>query len=107
MTGAIRVDAATLYAAANDARTTHASVEAVQRQMNQITMEAAGRWKGMASSGFQGVMNRWSEDVTMVLTALTDIADLLEKSGQRHQYNDEAQNQSFNKYDVSLRPPGN
>jgi len=102
MTGPLRVDAATLYGAANDARSTHSSVEAVQKTMNQVTMEASARWKGMASTGFQGVMNRWSQDVTIVLGALTDIATLLDKSGQRHQINDESQNQTFNKYDSSL-----
>ncbi len=105
MTGPMRVDATTLYAAAKDARSTHHSVEAVQRTMNTVTAEAASRWKGMAASGFQDVMARWSNDVTTVLNALNQIADLLDTSAARHLANDEAQQQHFNRYDSSLQAP--
>ena len=96
------VDAATLYKAAKDVDDTQSNITNVQNSMLRVTSEAEGRWKGVASSGFQGVMNRWSHDISIVLGALTDIGTLLRQSAAHHTNNDQAQGQMFNKYDSSL-----
>jgi WXG100 family type VII secretion target len=59
-------------------------------------------WKGEASSGFSKVMTRWDQDSTKLLTALHDIADLLDKGANTHQANEEQQSQMMNKYGNSL-----
>ena len=96
------VDAATLYKAATDVDNTHTNISNVQNSMIRVTSEAEARWKGVASSGFQGVMNRWSRDISVVLGALTDIGTLLRQSAARHESNDQAQGQMFSKYDSDL-----
>jgi WXG100 family type VII secretion target len=96
------VDAATLYKAAKDVDDTQSNITNVQNSMLRVTSEAEARWKGVASSGFQGVMNRWSHDISIVLGALTDIGTLLRQSAAHHTNNDQAQGQMFNKYDSSL-----
>lgn len=96
------VDAETLYKAARDVDDAHSNITNVQNSMIRATAEAEAQWKGVASSGFQGVMNRWSRDVSVVLGALSDIGNLLRQSGARHESNDQAQGQMFSRYDNSL-----
>lgn len=96
------VDAATLYKAAKDVDDTQSNITNVQSSMIRVTAEAESRWKGVAATGFQNVMNRWSRDVSIVLSALTDIGNLLRQSAARHEHNDQAQGQMFSKYDSSL-----
>jgi uncharacterized protein YukE len=49
-------------------------------------------------------MVRWNEDVAKLLQAMDNIADLLDKSANTHQANDEQQNEMLNKFQSALNP---
>ena len=49
-------------------------------------------------------MTRWNEDTAKLLTAMDNIADLLDKSGTTHQVNDEEQQQMLDKFHSALNP---
>ncbi|MEV4757077.1 WXG100 family type VII secretion target [Micromonospora sp. NPDC049559] len=96
------VDAATLHSAASDVRSTRSDVDGDLGRLWNVVDDLAMAWKGDASTGFQQLMQRWNEDVTKLLTAMDDIADLLDKGGTTHQANDEQQAQMLNKYTSAL-----
>jgi WXG100 family type VII secretion target len=91
---AFEVSAASLHTAASDVRSTRSDVDG----------ELAMAWKGGASTGFQNLMLRWNEDTNKLLTAMDNIADLLDKSGTTHQVNDEEQQQMLDKFHSALNP---
>lgn len=96
------VDAATLHNAAKDVRSTRADVDGDIKKLSSLVGEIGSQWQGQAAGAFQRLMGKWSGDVNNLLTALDNIADLLDKSGTQHQATDEEQNNMFNKFDSAL-----
>ncbi|GAB7043715.1 MULTISPECIES: WXG100 family type VII secretion target [Catenuloplanes] len=102
MAGPFEVDHATLHTAANDVRSTRSEVDGELKKLWNVVDDLAIAWQGSASTGFQQLMNRWSEDTNKLQEALNNIADLLDKSGTTHQVNDEEQQQMLNKFQSAL-----
>jgi early secretory antigenic target protein ESAT-6 len=100
----IQLDAATLHKAATDVRTTRGEVNGDLGRLWNTVDDLAIAWQGEASAGFQQLMNRWNDDVKKLLTAMDDIADLLDKSGTQHEVNDQEQSQMMNRYNSALNP---
>jgi WXG100 family type VII secretion target len=101
---AFEVDHATLHTAANDTRATRTEVEGDLRKLWGVVDDLAMAWKGQASTGFQTLMERWNGDVSKLLTAMDNIADLLDKTATTHQVNDEQQQQMLDKFHSALNP---
>ncbi|MFG1674034.1 WXG100 family type VII secretion target [Micromonospora sp. NPDC049282] len=101
---AFEVTAASLHTAASDVRSTRSDVDGELKKLWNVVDDLAMAWKGQASTGFQGLMNRWTEDTAKLLTAMDNIADLLDKSGTTHQVNDEEQQQMLDKFHSALNP---
>ena len=99
-----RVDQATLHTAANDVRSTRTDVDGQLKSLHGSVEELGAAWKGQAAAGFQRLMVKWNEDVSKLLQAMDDIADLLDKSGNVHQANDEQQDQMFNQFNSAVNP---
>lgn len=99
---AFEVDYATLRTAAKDVRATQGDVGSKLTQLRGLTDDLVASWRGDASGGFNQVMSRWDADVKKLLTALGDIADLLDKGATAHQVNEEQQAQTMNKYGAAL-----
>jgi WXG100 family type VII secretion target len=99
-----RVDQATLHTAANDVRSTRTEVDGQLKTLKGAVDELGAAWQGQAASGFQQLMVRWNDDATKLLQAMDNIADLLDKSGNTHQANDEQQNEMLNKFNSALNP---
>jgi 6 kDa early secretory antigenic target len=97
-----RVDAATMHAAAKDVRATHDTVNGKLSDLRGAMDDLVAAWKGDASAGFVQVMNRWDKDSGRLLKAMSDIADLLDKSATTHQANEEQQTAMMNKYGNAL-----
>lgn len=105
MGNSMEVDHATLHTAANDVRSTRSEVEGELRTLWGVVDDLAIAWQGQASVGFQNLMTRWNEDTNKLLTALGDIADLLDKAGTQHQVTDEEQMQMLDRFHSVLNPP--
>ena len=112
---AFEVEAATLHTAASDVRSTRSEVDGELKKLWNVVDDLAIAWKGQASTGFQSLMTRWNEDTVKfaqlntdekdkLLTAMDNIADLLDKSGTTHQVNDEEQQQMLDKFHSALNP---
>jgi WXG100 family type VII secretion target len=99
-----RVDQATLHTAASDVRSTRTEVDGQLKTLKGAVDELAVAWKGQASSGFQQLMMRWGDDATKLLQAMDNIADLLDKSANTHQANDEQQSEMLNRFHSALNP---
>jgi len=104
MTGPFRVDQATLASAASDVRSTRAEVDGQLKSLQGNVEELGAAWKGQAATGFASLMNRWNQDIVKLLTAMDEIADLLDKSGNVHAVNDEEQNSMFNQFNSAVNP---
>lgn len=104
MTGPFRVDQATLATAAGDVRSTRSEVDGQLKSLGGDVEELGAAWKGQAATGFANLMGRWNQDVAKLLTAMDEIADLLEKSGNVHAANDEQQNSMFNQFNSAVNP---
>ncbi|MBB5829207.1 WXG100 family type VII secretion target [Micromonospora carbonacea] len=85
-------------------RSTRGDVDGELKKLWNVVDDLAMAWKGQASSGFQQLMLRWNEDTAKLLTAMDNIADLLDKSGTTHQVNDEEQQQMLDKFHAALNP---
>ncbi|MGC4768583.1 WXG100 family type VII secretion target [Micromonospora sp. DT44] len=101
---AFEVSAASLHTAASDVRSTRSEVDGELKKLWDVVDDLAMAWKGQASTGFQSLMTRWNEDTVSLLTAMDNIADLLDKSGTTHQVNDEEQQQMLDKFHSALNP---
>lgn len=104
MTSPFSVDHATLHAAANDVRSTRSEVDGELKKLWGVVDELAVAWRGQASSGFQTLMQRWNEETAKLLEAMSNIADLLDKSGTAHQVTDEQQQEMLSKFHAALNP---
>jgi WXG100 family type VII secretion target len=91
-----------MHAAAKDVRATHDTVNGKLSDLRGAIDDLVAAWKGDASAGFVKVMHRWDQDTGKLLRALNDIADLLDKSANTHQANEEQQTAMMNKYGSSL-----
>lgn len=102
MTGPFEVDHASLGQAASDVQATRADVDSQLKKLRSVVGELSGAWAGQAATGFQNVMVRFDADANALLGALTDIGDLLQQSGQKHQATDEQESQQINKFTSAL-----
>lgn len=100
----LEVDHATLATAANDVRATRQDVDGDLKKLWNLADDLAMAWQGAASQGFQGLMRSWNQSTEKLLKALDDIADLLQKSGTRHQVTDEEQQRSMDRYHSIINP---
>ena len=98
----IQVNAATLHQAAKDVRTTRTEVDGELKTLLGVVDDLAVAWEGQASAGFQRLMLRWSDDVSKLLHAMDEIADLLDKSATQHTVNDEQQQQALDRIQQAL-----
>jgi ESAT-6 family protein len=98
----IQVNAATLHQAAKDVRTTRTEVDGELKTLLGVVDDLAVAWEGQASAGFQRLMLRWNDDVTKLLHAMDEIADLLDKSATQHTANDEQQQQALDRIQQAL-----
>jgi WXG100 family type VII secretion target len=104
MTGPFQIDHATLHTAANDTRSARKDIDGDLRKLWGVVDDLAIAWQGKASTGFQNLMTRWNEDSAKLLTAMDNIADLLDQTGTSHQVNDEEQEQMLDKFHSALNP---
>ena len=104
MTGSqpFQVDHVTLHTAAKDVRHIRTEVDGELGKLWNTVDDLAIAWQGGASQGFQRVMDRWNSDVKRLLLAMDQIAELLDKSADSHQANDEHQQQMLNKFHSAL-----
>lgn len=100
----IELDAATLHQAANDVRSTRSDVDGDLGRLWNAVDDLAMAWLGEASAGFQQLMNRWQQDVDKLLTAMDNIADLLDQSGTQHEVNDADQSTMMSRFNSALNP---
>lgn len=100
----ITVDYATLHQAAADVRTTRSEVDGELNKLQGVVDTLAGAWQGAAGASFQTLMARWREDTNKLLTAMNNIADMLDESGTSHQATDEEQQQTMNQFTSALNP---
>lgn len=100
----MQVDHATLHQAASDVRHVEEEVSGDLTRLRGIVQGLAGAWQGTAGTAYQNLMLKWDGDVNKLLKALSDIADLLDKSGTQHQVNDEQQQQNLNRFHSLLNP---
>jgi WXG100 family type VII secretion target len=98
------MDFATLHQAAGDVRTVKSEVDGELKKLDSLVQELASAWRGSAATAFQGLAQQWQADTQKLLVAMQGIADLLEKSGQMHQHNDESQQHSMNSIMGALNP---
>lgn len=91
-----------MHAAAKDVRATHDTVNGKLSDLRGAIDDLVAAWKGDASAGFVKVMHRWDQDTAKLLRALNDISDLLDKSANTHQANEEQQAAMMNKYGSQL-----
>lgn len=98
----IEVNAATLHGAAKDVRATRAEVDGELKTLLGVVDDLAVAWQGTASSGFQTLMGRWHQDVTKLLHAMDEIANLLDKSATEHTANDENNQQALDRIQQAL-----
>src|SRR5262245_4523829 len=104
--GPIEIDHATLHTAANDVRAVRSEVDTELKKLWNVVDDLAIAWKGQASAGFQSLITRWDGDVKNLLTAMDNIASMLDTSGTRHQVNDEEQQQVLDRIHATLNPRG-
>jgi WXG100 family type VII secretion target len=100
----IEVDAATLHQAANTVRTTRTEVDGELKNLLGVVEDLSAAWAGQAATGFQNLFQRWNADVTKLLHAMDEIADLLDKSGTQHTVNDTQQQQALDRIQQALNP---
>ena len=101
--GPMQVDHATLHTAANDVRSTRDDIKGDLHKLESLVQQDLGSaWQGVAAGSFQQLMLRWNDDSKTLLKAMDDIADLLDKSGNNHQVNDENQQHMLDKIHSTL-----
>lgn len=98
----IRVDDATLHAAANDTRTAATEVRGEASKVRSAKETVAARWQGNASTTFQNVIDAWLADAGKLLEALDAIGDLLDKTANIQRANEEEQDSMFAKFNQAL-----
>ncbi|WP_018351001.1 WXG100 family type VII secretion target [Longispora albida] len=105
MSQPIRVGHDTLHASAGEVRSARSEVDGLLGKIKGVVVGDLGpAWKGQAAGAFQKLMEQWDIEAKDLLKALSDIADLLDKSGTKHQVNDEEQGQQMNKILGALSP---
>lgn len=100
----ITVDYATLHQAAGDVRSTRTEVDGELKKLQGAVDMLAGAWQGAGGASFQTLMARWREDTNKLLTAMNNIADMLDESGTAAQVTDEEQQQMMNQFTSALNP---
>ena len=90
--------------AAKDVRATRTEVDGELKTLLGVVDDLAAAWQGQASSGFQQLMSRWNGDVTKLLHAMDEIANLLDKSATQHMANDEQNQQALDRIQSALNP---
>jgi WXG100 family type VII secretion target len=98
----IEVNAATLHGAAKDVRATRTEVDGELKTLLGVVDDLAVAWQGDASTGFQRLMARWHGDVTKLLHAMDEIANLLDKSATEHVANDSNNQQALDRIQQAL-----
>ncbi|QSB06014.1 WXG100 family type VII secretion target [Natronoglycomyces albus] len=98
--GGIAMDAATVRKAASDVRTTRSDVDGELNGIRGICDNLAAGWTGQAGASFQNAMNHWDQNANRLLTALDDIADMLDGGANQQEAQDQEQAAEFNKFDA-------
>jgi WXG100 family type VII secretion target len=102
MAGSTNIDDATLHAAANDCRSAMELVTGEAKKVAASKQEVAATWQGAASMTFQRVLDEWDAQAGKLLGALSDISDLLDRTGTNARANEEQQDQMFNQFNAAI-----
>ncbi|GIG60650.1 hypothetical protein Lfu02_50220 [Longispora fulva] len=101
----MNVEHSTLHSGATDVRDVRTEVDGLLGRLKGVVVEdLSGAWKGNAAGAFQTLMQRWDDDARKLLTALSDIADLLDKAGAQHHANEERNTQIVDAIHQALSP---
>src|SRR5689334_22198151 len=101
----MNVDHASLHAAARDVRSVRGDVDGLLSRLRGVVADELGpAWRGAAATAFQKLMEQWDADAKTLQHSLSAIADLLDKSGNTHQVNDEEQQAVLDKIHGVLSP---
>ena len=106
MSEQIRVEHATLHTAANDLRAVRGAIETRLTLLGGVVDELETGWQGVSGTGFQELMDRWNGDVSRLLTSMGNIADLLDRSANTHQANDDQQQAMLDRFHAALGGTG-
>ena len=84
MAGSFNTDAATMQRAAQQVQQVSEEINAELRALQGNLDPVAASWRGSASSAFQQLMVRWSEDANKLTSALQGIAEMLESTNKNY-----------------------
>jgi WXG100 family type VII secretion target len=84
----LEVDHATLHQVANDIRSANTDVNKHLGTVRGAAEVLGGAWTGQAATAFTNLMLRWDDDAKKLAAAMDDIANLLDKSANSHEFND-------------------
>lgn len=84
MAGSFNTDAATMQRAAQQVQQVSEEINAELRSLQGNLDPVAASWRGSASSAFQQLMVRWSEDANKLTSALQGIAEMLESTNKNY-----------------------
>src|SRR5262249_14434228 len=99
---ALELDEASIRNAAKDVEDTAADVKQDLRRLGDSAERLRASWQGQAATRFQELMTEWHGEADKLTAAMTEIGNLLHKSGEQHAANEEDQAASF--ASISVNP---
>jgi WXG100 family type VII secretion target len=84
MAGSFNTSADTMAKAAQQVQQVSEEISAELRSLQGNLEPVAASWRGSASSAFQQLMVRWSEDANKLTTALQGIAEMLQSTNTNY-----------------------
>jgi len=98
----LEVDAATVHQAARDIRSAQDEVNQHLATVRGAAEMLGTAWTGQAAVAFTNLINRWNNDARQLAQAMTDIADLLDRSANRHTLTDADSVSMLNRMDGAI-----
>ena len=93
---------ATLHTVATDVRAAQRRIDDKLGTLWTVIAELETTWQGVSGDGLQALMRRWNGDVTKLLGAMAHMADLLDRTANAHQANDEEQQAMLDRFHAAL-----
>lgn len=90
MAGSFNTDAATMQRAGQQVQQVSQEISAELRSLQANLDPVAASWRGAASSAFQQLMARWSEDASKLTSALQGISEMLESTNKNYSQTEES-----------------
>lgn len=97
---AITADVATIQQASQDVLTTKENINGQLNTLGTLIEELRGGWQGAAALAFGGVMEKYQEEATTLLTALEAISEQLKSTGHAIEANEQDAAQELGKFGV-------